>query len=145
MATFYSTRLNFEFQPLRNVIKHCLQSRLFASTFFFSEISNQWPKGPISILQWGPKRGKLWQLSQNRHILSNQNSLHQKKGLWHDHDTTHKTLEYIKIQNTLVIGAQGGVNYHHSFWLQYGKTLKNCCKALDWRGIKPIYLCLSST
>ena len=34
ITKFYPTRINFEFQAQRNVIKHCLQSSLLDSTYF---------------------------------------------------------------------------------------------------------------
>ena len=72
---------------------------------------NQWPKGPISILQWGPKRGKLWQLLQKIDIFYQTKIRYIKKGYGTtmiSNYTTHTTLEYIKLQNTSVIGAQDG-------------------------------------
>ena len=107
----YPTRLNFEFQLQRNIIKHCLQSRLLAITYFFQKCAiSDLPKGPISIYGGAPNGGSCDSCHKNRFFVKLKFAASKKDyGMTMiSNYTTHMTLEYIKIQNTLVIGAKGG-------------------------------------
>ena len=110
---FYPTHLKFEFQPLRNVIKHCLQSRLFASTYFFHKGAVSDLRVPLVFYRGAPK-GEIMTIFAKIDILYQTKIRCIKKELWHDHD--------FKLYNTHGSGVHKNTKYLGN-WAQDGGKL----------------------